>query len=433
MTATDTDYRERLAAEAKRVRDSGDLGRSEPLIRLFDFLVERSIDGRIPREIEIAQDVFDKTNDFDGMLDASVRVYIHRLRRKLAEHYARAPGDADWISIPLGEYRVVLASPEVVDEVADVPEPIVAPPKRRRINRIWLALLALALINALAWIVYVDRPSGDEAATRSNLWRPIADNKRPTLVVLGDYYIFGDAADGIVVSRLMRDFAINSREELDRYLMLNPDKVGSYVDVNLHYLPVSIGRGLRSLLPIVNAATKGSGERPGVETMSDMKPEIFKAANVVYLGFLSGLGALQDPLFRASGFKVGDNFDELIDKASGRRFKSDWGVVADGKVPQRDYGYIASMLGPSGNRILIIAGTRDPAVAQMAEIAADQEQLKAIDAKSGGGAFEALFEVRTLGNLNLGSSLVLARPIHAESIWQPEQPASTGSSTVPNS
>jgi hypothetical protein len=430
MTGTDTDYRERLAAEAKRVRDSGDLGRSEPLIRLFDFLVERSLDGRIPREIEIAQDVFDKTHDFDGMLDASVRVYIHRLRRKLAEHYARAPGDPDWISIPLGEYRVVLASPPAADEAVEQPEPPVAPPKRS-INRVWLAFLALALVNALAWIVYVDRSSGDDVAVRSNLWRPIADNKRPTLVVLGDYYIFGDAADGIVVSRLMRDFAINSREELDRYLMLNPDKVGSYVDVNLHYLPVSVGRGLRSLLPIVNAATSASGEHPGVETMSDMKPEIFKAANVVYLGFLSGLGALQDPLFRASGFKVGDNFDELIDKATGRRFKSDWGVVADGKVPQRDYGYIASMLGPTGNRILIIAGTRDPAVAQMAEIAADQEQLKAIDAKSGGGAFEALFEVRTLGNLNLGSSLVLARPIRAESIWQPERPSGAGNSSHP--
>ena len=431
MTATDPDYQERLAAEAKRVRDSGDLGRSEPLIRLFDFLVERSIEGRIPREIEIAQDVFDKTNDFDGMLDASVRVYIHRLRRKLAEHYARAPGDPDWISIPLGEYRVVLASPEVVDEVAALRDTIVAQPKKSPINRIWLAILALALLNVLAWIVYVDRPSSDDAAVRSNLWRPIADNRRPTLIVLGDYYIFGDAADGVVVSRLMRDFAINSREELDRYLMLNPDKVGSYVDVNLHYLPVSIGRGLRSLLPIVNAATKASGERPAVETMSDMKPEIFKAANVVYLGFLSGLGALQDPLFRASGFKIGDNFDELVDKATGRQFKSDWGVVADGKVPQRDYGYIASLLGPNGNRILIVAGTRDAAVAQMAEIAADPEQLKAIDAKSGGGAFEALFEVRTLGNLNLGSSLVLARPIRAESIWQPELPSGAVSSPAP--
>jgi len=72
---------------------------------------------------------------------------------------------------------------------------------------------------------------------------------------------------------------------------------------------------------------------------------------------------------------------------------------------------------------VIIAGTRDPAVIQMAEIAADEQQLDVIDAKNGDGAFEALFEVRTLGNLNLGSSLVLVRPIRADSIWQPDHPS----------
>jgi len=238
------------------------------------------------------------------------------------------------------------------------------------------------------------------------------------LVVLGDYYIFGDAPDGIVVSRLVRDFAINSREDLENHLLANPDKVGRYIDVNLHYLPVGGGLALRSLLPVVNAAARSSAMQPAIDNMSDVRPDIFKTANVVYVGFLSGLGPLQDPLFRASGFKIGSNFDELVDKASGRRFKSDWGVVADGKVPQRDYGYIASLRGPSGNRILIIAGTRDPAVMQMGEVAADPHQLDAILAKSGGDAVEALFEVRTLGNLNLGSSLILARPMRAESIWQ---------------
>jgi hypothetical protein len=184
--------------------------------------------------------------------------------------------------------------------------------------------------------------------------------------------------------------------------------------VDLDYLPVSSGPALRSVLPVVTAATKPNGVKPQVVNMSDVRPEAFKGTNIVYVGFLSGLGLLQEPLFRASGFKIGDNFDELVDKASGRRFKSDWGVVADGKVPHRDYGYIASLPGPSGNRILIIAGTRDPAVAQMAEVAADQRQLDAIDAKSGGNAFEALFEVRTLGNLNLGSSLLLVRPMRAD-------------------
>jgi hypothetical protein len=419
MTAMNNDYRERLAAEAGRIRESGDLGRSEPLIRLFDFLLERSLAGRVPKEIEIAQEVFGKTTDFDVMQDASVRVYIHRLRRKLGDHYTRHPGNLDRLSIPLGEYRLVLAFPADEAEPAG-PQDIAGPGSTRRIGRLWPIVLAFALLNVLAWVYFIGRPPAEAGALMSNLWKPIVETRRPTLVALGDYYIFGDAPDGLTVTRLVRDFAINSQEQLDAYLLLNPDKFGRYVDVNLHYLPVSVGPALRSLLPIVNAAAKPSGLRPQIGNMSDMALDISKNVNIVYVGFLSGLGQLQGPLFRASGFKIGANYDELVDKASGRRFKSDWGIVADGKMPQRDYGYIASLPGPSGNRILIIAGTRDPAVAQMAEVAADPRQLAAIDAKAGGNAFEALFEVRTLGNLNLGSSLVLARNIHADKVWQPE-------------
>jgi hypothetical protein len=426
MTPKDAEFTERLAAEAARVRESGDLGRSEPLVKLFDFLLECSLAGRAPKGIEVAQEVFGKAADFDEMLDASVRVYIHRLRRKLGEHYARLPGHGDRISIPLGEYRLVLAAAgTVVDEAPDpsdaaepgalLPEAAFTAPKRRAIN-FWPILLVFALINAAGWYYYSRNQSFDSAATGTAFWKPIVDNRRPTLLVLGDYYIFGEAS-GSVVSRLVREFDVNSREDLERYIALHPDKVGRYLDVNLHYLPVGSGRALRSLLPTVNAAARGSGVRPGVENMSEVKPEILKEANIVYVGFLSGLGALQDPLFRASGFQIGDSFDELVDKTSGRRFKSDWGVVVDGKVPQRDYGYIASLRGPTGNRILIIAGTRDPAVVQMSEVASDQAQLDSLAAKTGDGAFEALFEVRTLGNLNLGSSLVTVRPMRAQSIW----------------
>ena len=416
MTSTDTSYRDRLIAESERVRESGDLGKSDSLIRLFDFLLERSLADRIPKEIEIAQEVFGKTTDFDGMLDASVRVYVHRLRRKLAEHYSASVDSLDHIAVPLGEYRMVLVAAEGAE---DTPVSVATAATRPawRIGRLWLAILVFALGNTLAWTYYIARQSAYIGPPPGMLWQPILENKRPTLLILGDYYIFGDAPDGHVVSRLVRDFSINSAADLDNHLLAHPDKVGRYLDVNLHYLPVGGGLALHSLLPVLNAAARPSGIRPIVDTMSNVRPEIFKAANIVYVGFFSGLGPLQEPLFRASGFKIGDNFDELIDKASSRRFKSDWGVVADGKVPRRDYGYIASVRGPAGNRILIVAGTRDPAVLQMAEVAADPKQLDAILAKTGGDAFEALFEVRTLGNLNIGSSLVLARPLRAGSVW----------------
>lgn len=425
MNPDPTEYRERLAAEAAAIRDSGSLGRSEPLIRLFDFLLERSLAGRVPKEIEIAQEVFNKTTDFDMMLDASVRVYIHRLRRKLEEHYRARPEAISRISIPLGEYHLVLAETDVVVEPRqDVEEPVrvvVAPARPRRFAYIGAAVAALLLVNVAVWVYFIDRLPSEVRPVLNKLWQPLAENKRPTAIALGDYYIFGEALDGVTVSRLVRDFSINSREDLDAHLMTHPDEMGRFIDLNLHYLPTASGPALGSLLPIVNAATASSGIRPRIAGMSDIEADLFKNVNIVYVGFLSGLGPLQAPLFRASGFKIGANYDELIDKRSGRHFRSDWGLVADGKVPQRDYGYLASLPGPAGNRIIVVAGTRDAAVAQMAEVAVDKQQLDAIDARSGSGAFEALFEVRTLGNLNLGSSLVLVRPIHADKIWQPDR------------
>lgn len=426
MKPDPTEYRERLAAEAASIRDSGSLGRSEPLIRLFDFLLERSLAGRIPKEIEIAQEVFNKTTDFDMMLDASVRVYIHRLRRKLEEHYRAAPLAANRISIPLGEYHLVLAEPGIAaPEPAPVPDQpgVAAPEPNRKKRRAWIsvAVVGLLAVNAATWVYFIDRLPSEVRPVLNKLWQPLAQNKRPTAIALGDYYIFGDAGDGITVSRLVRDFSINSREELDAHLMSHPEEMGRYIDLNLHYLPTASGPALGSLLPIIDAAAASTGIRPRIATISTLEADLFKTVNVVYVGFLSGLGPLQAPLFRASGFKIGANYDELIDKASGRHFKSDWGLVADGKVPQRDYGYLASLPGPAGNRIIIVAGTRDAAVAQMAEVSVDKQQLDTIDARSGGGAFEALFEVRTLGNLNLGSSLVLVRPIHADKIWQPDR------------
>ena len=87
-------------------------------------------------------------------------------------------------------------------------------------------------------------------------------------------------------------------------------------------------------------------------------------------------------------------------------------------TPQSDFGYIASLPGPAGNRVLVIAGTRDAAVAQMAEMVSDPAQVAALSRRvSRGGYFEALFQVRSIGNTNLSGSLLIARPLRATNIW----------------
>src|SRR5262245_25848379 len=134
---------EELRHQADRFRASGLLGKPGALSRLFDFLVERSLVGDVPKELEIAVTVFGKSPGFDVAQDSVVRVYVHKLRKRLEEFNGRALPAVDCrICIPKGEYRVVLERPEAVPsapeesastpaEVEDVLTPE-APPVRRR-------------------------------------------------------------------------------------------------------------------------------------------------------------------------------------------------------------------------------------------------------------------------------------------------------------
>src|SRR6185436_16665710 len=110
---------EALRAHAERIKASGVLGRSPLMQRLFDFLLECSVAGKAPKEIEVAVDAFGKGAEFDVSQDAMVRVYIHKLRRKLEEFYV-GPGSAEPVrlSIPKGEYRFVI---EPTPEAAAAP------------------------------------------------------------------------------------------------------------------------------------------------------------------------------------------------------------------------------------------------------------------------------------------------------------------------
>ena len=81
---------ELLKEQAAKIAASGALGRSRSYARLLDFLVESAAQGRTPKELEIAMEVFGRGADFDPSQDSMVRVYAHNLRQKLEHYYATA-------------------------------------------------------------------------------------------------------------------------------------------------------------------------------------------------------------------------------------------------------------------------------------------------------------------------------------------------------
>jgi hypothetical protein len=407
-----------IASLAAHLREAGALGRSEVLNRLFDFLVEASAVGGKPKEFEVAAAVFGRDAGFDGAQDASVRVAVHRLRKKLEDYYA-GPGRSEPVRLvaPRGEYRLEAVPAEAAEPAAPPAPPPAPGPSRRR----WLGLAAaLVLVNALAWAGFIAAHGDGYAGLRRTApWSDLVGGRRPLLVVVGDYYIFGDLDQATGAGRLVREYGVNSATDLDTWLMDHPEMVGRYQDLDLYYLPVGVAAALRDVMPVLAPRT-AARDQVRVVTASDLTPEMLKRSDVLYVGYLSGLRLLRDPVFAGSRFRVGETYDELIDTKTGRHFESQEGGPAEGQASQRDLGYFAAFRGPNGNRIVILAGARDMGLMQTAEAVTNRETLKGLLKAAGGAeAYEGLFEAEGMRRANLGGRLVVGAPLDATRIWAP--------------
>ncbi len=403
---------ERLRAEAERVRRARAFGRSLTLYRLFDFLAAQAEADHAPTELDIAVQVFGKAADFDVSSDAVVRVNIHRMRQKLADHYRRSPHEnADRLAVPKGEYRLVL---ETFDAV---PEPAGAPTDRPFPRRALLVGAAgLAAGGAATWAFMRSQSGGSPMAgvRRRAPWRGL-DESRPVIIVLNDFYIFGDSEGGLSVSRLIRRFDVNSRADLEAYRAAEPDSAESFVDLDMRYVPVGAALALRNVTLVVGEG----GARPRLMLASDLTPETLRQAHIVYVGYLSGLGLLREPLARRSRLRPGESFDELVDSRTNRIHRSQSAGRGPSSGPQTDYGYAASFAGPGGGRILVISGTRDSGLMHMSDVLTSASGLdelsRLIDVA---GDFEALYRVEGIGHVDLNG-----RPVLADSLAAPDRAA----------
>ncbi|MEJ0006498.1 MAG: hypothetical protein WDM77_09070 [Steroidobacteraceae bacterium] len=418
---------ESLQALADRIRATGALGRSQLIQKLFDFLIECSTTGRAPKETEVAIEVFGKDVGFDVAQDAMVRVYVHKLRRKLEEYYSAAGrSDPFQLNIPKGAYRIVILDRDALSPAVDVAEQVpamaveeaavahAAAPARRWLRPTLIASLVinLLLVGALFW--YSHRGPLANPVLENPLWSRMLAADRPLLVVLGDYYIFAETDKNMEVQRLVREFSINSAGDLDQYLKLHPEFADHYQDMQLNYLPTSAAYALKDLMPLL----AGAGARTRVVLASELTPQMLKSSNVVYIGYLSGMGMLSDLVFSGSRFDVGESFDVLIDRASGKKYISQAALPVPGEQTYHDFGYFATFAGPSGNQITIIAGTRDVAVMATAESITHADSLQQLSVRSGNvRSFDALYDVFAMNGTNLNDTLLLTGKIDTARIW----------------
>ncbi|MGD9843616.1 MAG: hypothetical protein AB7U99_12095, partial [Steroidobacteraceae bacterium] len=290
----------------------------------------------------------------------------------------------------------------------------------------WLMVaVAALLITNLATLVLrptVQRDSADLQAVRSKpIWAKLLDDSLPIYIVVGDYYIFGELSDdGSRLRRLVRDFDINSPNELEQHLKNSPDLADRYMDLSLQYLPTSTAFALRNLMPILEPNNKGA-RQVQVILASDLTPTMTRSAHIIYVGLVSGMGILRQIVFDGSRFAIGDSFDELIDLQTGKHYVSQASAAfEDSRAMYMDYGYFSARTTKDGNELVILAGTRDVALLHVAESVTQSVSLasldKQADVQQGFEGFEALYSVKALERSSLGGRLLLTHQFAARQL-----------------
>src|SRR5262245_3038520 len=416
-----------LREQAASIVRSGARGRSRSYARLLEFLVECAHSGRTPKELEIAMEVFGKGADFDPSQDSMVRVYAHNLRQKL-EHYYATDGRAEQnhLALARGEYRVSLTTTndaEAATPASTQPPPATAATATPAASRGWLAIAAMALLAIGAALGFgassLRAPAASDAqlVAASPIWSGLLDDDMPILVVVGDYYIFGERDEHGDVNRLVRDFKVGSRAELDDLMKHDPKLASKYMNLDLTYLPTGSAYALVDVLRVLYSAEKPVHVVP----MSEMSDGDLKSSHIVYLGYISGLGKLEDFVFASSSLAIGYTYDELRNTETGEMYASEAGMPETNRN-YRDYALISTFPGPGGNQFVIVAGTRDAGMMQAAHALSDPMFMKSIeqarpDAKLDPPSFEMLYEVTGYGRMNLDARLVHSGKLNYQEIW----------------
>jgi hypothetical protein len=388
-----------FAAEVARLQASGALGASGRLRELFDYLAARGPAAGPATQADIADAVFGQP-DTEGD-DATARVYIHRLRKRLEEFYA-AEGDGPHgarLILPAGTYALRLAEADQGPAAALPPRPV---------DRKWWTFgLALALALVATFLLGRALPDAGDAPPANAFWQPFLESDRPVVVVVGDYYMFGEIYPVEPErSRLIRDFRIDSPTDLASMQEAEPDRYGNAEDVGLTYLPLSTAYGLRHIMPVL---ARG-GREVTIVPASELHPDTIRDADIVYVGLIGAMGVLEDTVFEGAGFKIGETYDELTDTASRRTYTSEEARSLASPAFYRDYGYIARFRAPGGSWVAVVAGARETALRGLAPIIGGEQLPEQLgDLAAGEGSFEALFQVTGQQGADLSERLLVAR------------------------
>lgn len=384
---------EEIHIQLEKIISSQCFSRSDANQRLLNYLTEATLRGDNPKEYTIGIEVFNRPVDELG--NSNIRVYIHKLRKKLETYYEEEGTDDRIIfSIPSGSYTINFSTKRI---------------NKRDSKKQWLAVLgALVLFNIATLVFFLTQQTPEQKLAQQGFWKELLSNQKPTVLVTGDYFFVSKQIPphgGVN----MRDTRINNEKQLREFIVGNGLQQEDYTVLNqTTYLP----RDALFSMPEIIPALKTNRVNYNMLVSSDFTWEIFKKHNIVYIGSMKNLKALE-LIFDKLNLKFDSETDQLI-------FKSRQGEkIYDIKFSMKsttDPTVVLKVPGPDGNVIHLFVSNHDIGCISSVKFFTELEKLKSFEQSTLRGAnyFIAIFQAEGIARTDISFDLLEFQELGAD-------------------
>jgi len=367
----------------EEIINSSEFENSSKYCDLLKYLVEASIKGESVKETTIAYEFFGKDASYNSSEDSTIRANIYNLRKKL-EHYYLTEGKNATIklTLPKGHYGVLFKQ-IVKKEKGNL--------KFLKGHTIYILiiLLLVTLLFVQKSIFWFFKP--ENIISDSNpVWSEMFDSENKTMLVVGDYYFFSRP---LIEGRatFIRDVEINSDQDLEEFLVENPDFNGLLGKTFNTYIDESIPWSFTKILPSFSYYNI----YPEVKLSSELQLDELQGYNILYIGSYKSLNVLKTVVdYLHFDFSLGPHLGILtfqnIDSL--KEYVYDWQENEQTNA-RNDYAMVIKVAGQKGNTFLFFLSLHDFGNMATIKYFLKDETLKSFSEKVGSGSFEALFEV----------------------------------------
>lgn len=389
---------EAVRNQLERIVNSRVFSRSDSNQRLLTYLTEATLNGENPKEFTIGVDVFNRPVDESS--NSNVRVYIHKLRKKLEKYYTdEGYNDPVYFSLPSGSYTLSFST------------------KHRKKNNsvvLYMGIAVLVLANLLTLFYFKMNKTPLQKLAKTTFWKALVDNGKPTVLVAGDYFFFHKKIPTHNFTNI-RDTYINSEPELKRHIENNELDAAEYSYTNdLAYMPRDALFSMPNIIPVFHE----NKVNYHMLVSADFDWKIFKDQNLVYIGSMKNLKDLVI-VFEKLNLSYRIEPERLIYNTEEGEHTLD---ISYGAHLTVDPTVVIRIPGPDGNVIHMFVSNHDIGCISATEYFSNLDNVKNFEKQylKETPYFMAVFKAEGIGRTDISFNLVDIEPIRndeLENLW----------------